>query len=326
MSGLSRIASMSSGIEEAESLEHARQQIAAILGQIAQAAGGDATETEFFRLALAKTMEAMTAVAGLVWLKNASGQVEPLVHAGVERTGIATLPDGQAAHGTLVQTLFGNPDPGGLLIPPGAALNGPDGATLASNPTELLVVTAPLERASSREGLIEILLPPSAPDIERGYLRFVEQVAGIARQFLERRQVALLDSQQSALTQVDRFSRAVHETLEPVAAAFVLANEARRIIGCDRVSVLLKRGRKLRLEAVSGQESIERRATAVQTLEQLVRVVAKAGDALWHPDTDQELLRNCRHRSRTSSMPTSMSRTRRRSRSSPSKNPGRRRS
>jgi len=280
---------MSSALEEAESLEHARQQIAAILGQIAQAASGDATEAEFFRLTLAKTMEAMTAVAGLVWLKNAAGQVEPLVHAGVEQTGIATLPDGQAAHGTLVQTLFGNPDAGGLLIPPGAALNGPDGTTLAANPTNLLAVTAPIERADARQGLIEILLPPTAPDIERGYLRFVEQVAGIARQFLERRQVAVLDSQQSALTQVDRFSRAVHETLEPVAAAFVLANEARRIIGCDRVSVLLKRGRTLRLEAVSGQESIERRATAVQTLEHLVRVVAKAGDALWHPDTDQEL-------------------------------------
>jgi hypothetical protein len=137
---------MSSALEEAESLEHARRQIAAILSQIDQAAGGDATEAEFFRLALAKTMEAMTAVAGLVWLKNAVGQVEPLVHAGIERTGIATLPDGQAAH----------------------------------------------------------------------------------------------------------------ETLEPAAAAFVLANEARRIIGCDRVSVLLKRGRTLRLEAVSDQKSIDR--------------------------------------------------------------------
>jgi multidrug resistance efflux pump len=81
----------------------------------------------------------------------------------------------------------------------------------------------------------------------------------------------------------------VHETLDPVATAFVLANEARRIIGCDRVSVLVRRRRKLRLEAVSGQESIERRASAVQAIEALVRVVAKAGEPLWHPDPAREL-------------------------------------
>jgi hypothetical protein len=125
--------------------------------------------------------------------------------------------------------------------------------------------------------------------VERGYLAFLEQAAQAAGPYLDRRQLATLDSQQTALVQVDRFSRAVHESLDPIATAFVLANEARRIIGCDRVSVIVKRRRKLRLEAVSGQESVERRASAVQAIEALVRVVAKAGDPLWHPDPSREL-------------------------------------
>jgi multidrug efflux pump subunit AcrA (membrane-fusion protein) len=45
----------------------------------------------------------------------------------------------------------------------------------------------------------------------------------------------------------------------------------------------------MRLEAVSGQESVERRASAVQAIETLVRVVATAGDPLWHPDPAREL-------------------------------------
>jgi len=56
------------------------------------------------------------------------------------------------------------------------------------------------------------------------------------------------------------------------------------------VSVLVKRGRTLRLEAVSGQESVERRASAVQAIEALTRVVARAGDPLWHPDSQAEVL------------------------------------
>jgi len=273
--------------DESEEIERARQQIRSLFDEIRQLARNDVQEAEFFSGLLARTLKAMEGVAGLVWLAGEQGRVEPICHLGVEHTGLSSLPDGQAAHGKLVQTLMGNPT--GLLVPPGASLNGPDGQTVATNPTSLLVVASPIDRSGARQGLIEIFHQPNQADVERGYLNFLEQVSAIAGSYLEKRQMTLLDSQQTALAQVDQFSRAVHETLDPIATAFVLANEARRIIGCDRVSVLIKRGRKLRIEAVSGQDSVERRATAVQSLESLVRVVAKAGEPLWHPEPGREL-------------------------------------
>ena len=268
-------------------VEEARRQILAIVDQIRALAQGDVKEAEFFSALLAKSIEAMGAVGGIVWLVRDQGRVESVTGQGVEHTGIAQDQDAQAAHGKLVGALMGNPT--GLIVPPRAGLTNADGSTAASNPTDLLVVAAPIDRAGTRAGLIEIFHQSNAPEVERGYLKFLQEVTQPARTFLDRQQLVTLDSQQTALVQVDRFSRAVHETLDPVATAFVLANEARRIIGCDRVSVLVKRGRKLRLEAVSGQESIERRASAVQAVEALVRVVAKAGDPLWHPDPATEL-------------------------------------
>ena len=268
-------------------VEEARRQILAIVDQIRALAQGDVKEAEFFSALLAKSIEAMGAVGGIVWLVRDQGRVESVTGQGVEHTGIAQDQDAQTAHGKLVGALMGNPT--GLIVPPRAGLTTADGSTAANNPTDLLVVAAPIDRAGTRAGLIEIFHQRNAPEVERGYLKFLEEVTQPARTFLDRQQLVTLDSQQTALVQVDRFSRAVHETLDPVATAFVLANEARRIIGCDRVSVLVKRGRKLRLEAVSGQESIERRASAVQAVEALVRVVAKAGDPLWHPDPATEL-------------------------------------
>lgn len=276
-----------STIDEAAEVERARQQIRSLFEEIRQQARSEVQEGDFFSAALTRTISAMEAVAGLVWLKGEGGRVEPVCHIGMERTGIGDSAETQDAHGKLVQSLMGSPD--GLLVPGGASLTAPDGTTVATNPTGLLVVAAPIDRSGDRQGLIEIFHRPNQADVERGYLNFLEQVAAVAGAYLERRQLQVLDSQQTALTQVDRFSRAVHETLDPVGTAFILANEARRIIGCDRVSVLVKRGRTLRLEAVSGQESIERRASAVQALESLVRVVAKAGDPLWHPEPDREL-------------------------------------
>jgi GAF domain-containing protein len=275
-----------SSAEEGD-IEDARRQILAILNQIRALAQSDVGEAEFFTAILAKAIEAMGAVAGIVWLVRDQGRVESVSGQGVEHTGIAGSQDSQAAHGKLVSVLMGNPT--GIVVPPRAGLTNADGSPAGENPTDLLVVAAPIDRSGTRAGLIEVFHHPNAPDVERGYLAFLEQAAQAAGPYLDRRQLATLDSQQTALVQVDRFSRAVHESLDPIATAFVLANEARRIIGCDRVSVLVKRGRKLRLEAVSGQESIERRASAVQAIEALVRVVARAGDPLWHPEAGREL-------------------------------------
>jgi hypothetical protein len=276
-------------IDESVEIERARSQIRALVTEIEQLARSDAAEAEFFRGLLERVLVAMEAVAGLVWLVGENGRVEPICHAGVEHTGIAATPETQAAHGALVQSLVQSPT--GLLVPPHSELGagGADGGTVAANDSGLLVIAAPIDRGGVRAGLIEVFHQQNLPDVERGYLSFLEQVSAVAGDYLERRQLKTLDTQQTALTQVERFSRAVHESLDPVATAFVLANEARRIIGCDRVSVLVRRRRKLRLEAVSGQESVERRASAVQAIESLVRVVATAGDPLWHPDPAQEL-------------------------------------
>ena len=272
---------------EQHSIEEARQQIRALVDEIERLSRSDLTEADFFRGLLDRVLEAMGAVAGLVWLVGEQGRVEPICHAGVQSTGISEDPDSQAVHGKLVQNLMQSP--GGMLVAPRAILSAADGEQHAGNPTDLLVVAATIDRAATRTGLIEVFHHPNQPDVEQGYLKFLQQVSLVAGGYLERRQMVSLDAQQTALVQVDRFSRAVHESLDPVHTAFVLANEARRIIGCDRVSVLVMRRRKMRLEAVSGQESIERRASAVQAIEALVRVVTKAGDPLWHPDTSREL-------------------------------------
>ena len=287
-----------SSTDEAVEIERAREQIRGLVAEVERLGRGDVGEEEFFRGLLDRAIGAMEAIAGLVWLVDAEGRVEPICHAGIEHTALSA-PESQQPHGALVQTLFGAPN--GVCVPPGAELTGPDGAKLASNSTNLLVVAAPIDVGDSRAGLIEILHHPSIDDsqmpppedVQRGFVRFLEQLAVAASGYLQRRgekkQLVALDEQQTALAQVERFSRAVHERLDPVHTAFVLANEARRIIGCDRVGVLVKRRHTLRLEAVSGQESVERRASAVQAIEALVRVVARAGEPLWHPDPTREL-------------------------------------
>ena len=273
-------------IDESHEVYRAREQIRALVDEIAGLARSDMGEAAFYSAMLDRILQAMEAVAGLVWIVGDGGRVEPICHSGLETTGIGASPEAEQGHLKLVQALLGNSS--GVIVPPGMGLKAADGQP-ATNGTGLSVIGVPIDREGTRAGLIEIFQHPQDDQVQRGYLIFVEQVAAVAADYLQRQQMVSLDTQQTALAQVERFSRSVHESLDPVATAFVLANEGRRIIGCDRVGVLIRRRRKLQLEAVSGQESVERRASAVQALEALVRVVARAGEPLWHPDPSREL-------------------------------------
>jgi len=274
-------------IDESQEVYRAREQIRALVEEVAAMSRSDLPEAEFYSGLLQRMLGAMEAVGGLIWLARDGGRMEPVCHAGLEATGVTASPEAEKGHLALVQALLGSPT--GLVVPPGSEVSGADGKTLAANASGLSVIAVPIERGETRGGLIEIFQHPQDEQVERGYLVFLQQLAVVAGDYLQRRQMVALGDQQTALAQVERFARAVHESLDPVATAFVLASEARRIIGCDRVGVLVRRRRSLRLEAVSGQESVERRANEVQAIEALARVVARAGEPLWHPDPSREL-------------------------------------
>jgi hypothetical protein len=274
-------------IDESQEVYRAREQIRALVEEVAAMSRSDLPEAEFYSGLLQRMLGAMEAVGGLIWLARDGGRMEPVCHAGLEATGVTASPEAEKGHLALVQALLGSPT--GLVVPPGSEVSGADGKTLAANASGLSVIAVPIERGETRGGLIEIFQHPQDEQVERGYLVFLQQLAVVAGDYLQRRQMVALGDQQTALAQVERFARAVHESLDPVATAFVLASEARRIIGCDRVGVLVRRRRSLRLEAVSGQESVERRANEVQAIETLARVVARAGEPLWHPDPSREL-------------------------------------
>jgi len=68
----------------------------------------------------------------------------------------------------------------------------------------------------------------------------------------------------------------------PREAAYTIANEGRRLIECDRVSVAIKKGRKCYIEAISGQDTFDKRSNTVTLLNQLATAVTATGDPVWY--------------------------------------------
>ncbi len=72
-------------------------------------------------------------------------------------------------------------------------------------------------------------------------------------------------------------AHAIHASLDPTAVALAIVQSGRCWIGCDRLTVLLRRGRQWRTIAISGQPHISRHAPTVTRLEELAACVAPQG-------------------------------------------------
>jgi hypothetical protein len=96
--------------------------------------------------------------------------------------------------------------------------------------------------------------------------------------------------QQQLWTQLEAFSRQIHGSLNPVEVSYLVANEGRRLIECDRVSVAVRYGRRTSIECVSGTDVVEKRSNLVRLMRKLADGVVEWGEKLAFTGTKDDAL------------------------------------
>ena len=276
---------LADGIDD-ELIAKTKNQIRNLVSEIADLSKSATDRTDFFQGFLIRTTSALASEGGAVWLKDSAGG--PLVlqyHINMDQSKLATDSSAQSQHSQLLNNICTAGEP--ALIPPNS---GSLGNEEAGNPTDNLLIFGPLIINNQTVGLIEIFQRPGAgPTTQRGYLRFLAQMCEIASDFLKNFQIQNFNEQQALWNQLDSFVKAIHIGLDPGQIAYILANEGRRIIDCDRVSVVLNHGGRWQIKSVSGLDSIERRAEQIKQLQKLTAAVVNGKEALWYSGDDQNL-------------------------------------
>jgi multidrug efflux pump subunit AcrA (membrane-fusion protein) len=273
------------GSPDAQLIADTKQEIRTLVQEVAQLAQTDLPADEFYSAFLTRVVAAMGAASGAVWALGESGKLRCAFQIGLAATGTDATPQHRAQHGRLLQkTMAGNQ---AILVAPHSGAETPD---QPGNPTELLLVLAPLIVDGQAQAVIEIFQRPgSGPTTQRGYLRFLVQMSDLACDYLKNRRLRLLAENQDLWRAVEQFVQAIHGSLEVPAVSMAIVNEGRRLIGCDRVSLAIRQGGTCRIEAVSGLDSIERRAAEVKQLAALATAVLKTGEPLWHGEGAEPL-------------------------------------
>lgn len=265
------------GSVDPESLAATKNEIRGLVAEIAQLSKSDIAPQEFYNAMLTRVVSALAGVGGAVWVLNEDRQLELEFQIGLHKTELATSQENQQQHGQLLGRALTSDE--GMLVAPHSGGTGAEGG----NPTEFLLVLGALATENQRYGIVEIFQRPGTTSTtQRGYLRFLLQICELASSYLKSRELRQFADRETLWSQLEQFSRAAHDSLDPRETAYILANEGRRLIDCDRVSVAIRKGRRCRIEAVSGQDTFERRASNVVQLGELASLAVSTGDEIWY--------------------------------------------
>jgi len=270
-------------------IEQTRQQIQALVGEISQLSRQNVAPTQFYCEFLNRVVSALAAIGGVIWTTGENGQLGLQYQLNLQQTGLAESEEKQKRHSQLLYKLLNNPDfsgGNGVLVPPHSGFG--DGE--AANPTDFLLVFGPLRTDLEMVGLVEVFQrADGVQQVQQGYLRFLVQMCELAGDYLKSHQLRHFSDRQVLWARLEDFTRSVHASLDPQETAYTIANEARRLVECDRVSVAIRKGNRCTIEAVSGQDVFDKRSNTVRLLGRLASAVVATGEPVWYAGDTRDL-------------------------------------
>lgn len=243
-------------------LEQARRKVAQIAAEIQKLAKTEMEPPLFFDRFLQLLVGAVGARAGAIWMIGPNRQAALIAQLRMADTQVLQVPGAAEDNGKLIQDVLSN----------GQARSVPaEHASVARFSVPSLTMLAPLHKEEDCVGVVELFLKPETPEEARpGYLQFVEQMAGHASRFVsEVRTKTATGAADGFWKELAEFNLELLGSLKPKHVAAVAVNDGRLLLKCDRVSVVMRRGRKLSVESVSGQDTVHHRSNLIRSMVKL---------------------------------------------------------
>jgi hypothetical protein len=262
-------------------IEQTRQQINRLRDEVAKLSESDIEPGNYYGEFLMRVLTALAAPAGAVWTRTPQGNLQLQYQIQMQQVGLDRTEEGRQGHDELLRQTVQNGKPVYLAPHSGSAKADSTTGVAASNPTDYLLLLVPIIVNNQVAGLVEVCQAPDRhPSAIQGFMQFLTHMAELAARYMRHRMLGEMTGQQALWTQLETFARQVHVSLNPIETAYVVANEGRRLIDCDRVSVGIRQGKRTRIEAISGADVVERRSNLVQRMKALVDGVLKWGEKL----------------------------------------------
>ena len=250
------------------------RQIDAMIDRVADLSHSNLSERDFYHALLQEATRAGAAAGGAVWLAESKGVFQRIVQSPADDPLSANGNEPAASRQSLLARVQETGSPDSVTI----RIEREDKST-----TTMPVVACPIAVEERVIRILEIVQrADSSPAARQGYLEVLSSFCELAADFHRRVQFQRLRERDAEWERMDQFCQEIHRELHLDATAYTVANEAKRLVECDRVTVAVGPGDQHRVRAVSGLDTFDRRATSIRLLERLVDRVAAVGEPLWY--------------------------------------------
>ena len=245
-----------------------------VLDALHRASRPDVAEPVFEREFLARLVGVLHASGIAVWFDPGGETLYLRSKRDIPQEELQRDPEGWKQHGVLLKAIAGRGEPG--LVPAGWR----EGE--AGNPTSRELLIAPALVLQGQRVILEVFRDAGTSEVRprEQDARLLQTAAQFAADRVRAQQVGVLMQSQADSRKLDRYAQQVHSTLDVEATAFMIANEAAALLGCDRATVAIRRRSEAVVRAVSGQTDVNRRSNLVRLQEKLGREVLNSPTAI----------------------------------------------
>ncbi|QDV51426.1 HlyD family efflux transporter periplasmic adaptor subunit [Gimesia fumaroli] len=249
-----------------QSPSQTRERVIRIAREIEEFAHSNVAAETFFREFLRRVVAGLGATAGAAWLIDESGRLAIKSEVNLADTGFYEEPEAILKNQRLLSDVLSTAE---------ARIFTADNESDVHLPTDNLIIVAALTIRKKPVGVIEIFQRSNSPkQAHPGYLQFVEQMSGYASHYLtEREKASQTDSSLEAWEEVDQFVQQIHRSLDLTEVSATIVNDGRQLLDADRVSLAMQYGKKTVIEAINGQDKVNKRANTVRLLSNLANKV-----------------------------------------------------
>ena len=258
------------------------QEIEGLVDELTVLSKAETAPRHFHAELLDRALQASSAVAGAVWNCEADGMLV-LSHQ-LHLLQAIDLQDEiiEERHRALIHSVAARGE--SLMVSPRSETGKAD----LENPTDFTVVAYPILVEQKIVGIVELLLEAdNAPSVQRGTQQLLSVLSELASDFHRNWQLRQLKDREESRQSFDQYIRLVHQDLDLDHVTYTIANEGRRLIGCDRIAVLTCRGNRCTVKSMTGADTVDRRSTAVRSIELITSQVCRYGQAVWCDENQQ---------------------------------------
>jgi hypothetical protein len=258
------------------------RQIEEIVDQVAELSRTDLPEQSFYDTLLQHALRAGAARGGAVWFAEQDDVFRIEVQSDPDDDFFVDDSQARSCHLQLLRQVQSTGRHQSVMAGPG---NHDDRFGSGQ-----LLIACPIMLSGRVIRILEIVPRCDvSPDAQRVFTEVLSTLCELAGDFHRGIRLRQLQLQESDRELVDQFCQEIHSSLNLDRTAYTLANEAKRLVHCDRVTVAVARGHGCRIRAISGLDVFDRRANQVRSLERLIDRVCAVGEPLWFSGDLQKL-------------------------------------